>query len=153
MTDEKIREYTLRISQSNKTEIVVISYEIILEYIKMAKECYYADDKEGLVKNLKKAKQFVNDLTSNLDLRYGISGELMCLYRYSNQVLLSGIIKRNIEGLEVVEHIMANLKRSFIEVAKADNRGNAIRSSEQVYAGLTYGSNSRLNEICYNFVR
>lgn len=153
MTDEKIREYTLRISQSNKTEIVVISYEIILEYIRAAKKSYELGDKEELVKNLKKAKQFVNDLTSNLDLRYGISGELMNLYRYSNQVLLSGIIKRNIEGLNVVENIMMNLRSSFIEVAKSDNRGNAIKGSEQVYAGLTYGSNSKLNEVCYSFSR
>ena len=45
MTDTEIKEYTRRISQSNPTEIVVITYEIIINYIEsavkseMQKEC------------------------------------------------------------------------------------------------------------------
>ncbi len=151
MTDEKIKEYTLRISQSNRTEIVVISYEIIIEYINSAKKCYEANDRSEMIKNLKKAKQFVNDLSSNLDFKYSISKELMNLYRFANQVLLNCIIKQNLDGIDAVENMMENLKKSFEHVAKTDNRGRAIKGSGQVYAGLTYGSNSKLNEVCYSF--
>lgn len=146
MTDGEIKEFSLRISQSNRTEIVVISYEIILNYIKSAKECFKEGKLDDMVKNLKKAKQFVNDLSSNLDFNYSISGELMSLYRYSNMTLMNSIIKRNVDGLEIVEKIMTKLRESFIEVAKIDNRGYAIKGAGQVYAGLTYGNNSKLNE-------
>ncbi len=146
MTDGEIKEFSLRISQSNRTEIVVISYEIILNYIESAKKCYKEGKLDDVVKNLKKAKQFVNDLSSNLDFKYGISGELMSLYRFTNTTLLNNIIKRNVDGLEIVEKIMTKLRESFIEVAKIDNRGTAIKGGGQVYAGLTYGNNSKLNE-------
>lgn len=61
------------------------------------------------------------------------------------------IIKKNVEGLATVENIMSSLMKSFLEVAKSDNRGAAIKGSNKVIAGLTYGNNSQLNEVCYSF--
>ena len=151
MTDEEKKIFSLRISQSNKTEIVVISYEIILNYIQSAKECYKNSDIDEMIANLKNAKKFVNDLNSNLNLNYNISYDLMSLYRYANKTLLHCIIKKDIEGISAVENIMINLKESFEQVAKLDNRGVAIKGAGQVYAGLTYGNNRKLNEICYSF--
>lgn len=151
MTDEEKKVFSLRISQSNKTEIVVISYEIILNYIQSAKECYENGDNDEMIANLKNAKKFVNDLNSNLNLNYNISYDLMNLYRYANKTLLHCIIKKNVEGISSVENIMINLKESFVHVAKQDNRGAAIKGGGQVYAGLTYGNNRKLNEICYTF--
>ncbi len=151
MTDEEKKVFSLRISQSNKTEIVVITYEIILNYIQSANVCFGENDFQGTVRNLQKTKHFINDLISNLDLKYAISYELLNLYRYSNKIIQNCIIKRNMDNMQVVEHIMSSLMKSFAEVAKQDTRGAAIQSGVKVIAGLTYGNNSKLNEVCYSF--
>lgn len=151
MTEAEIKDFARRISQSSKTEIVVISYEIIIKYIESAKKHYENGEIDDMVKCLKKAKQFVNDLSSNLDFKYQMSVDLMNLYLFSNKALLNAIIKRNCSGLDTVIHIMSNLKNSFEQVAKIDNRGAAINNADAVYAGLTYGNNSQLNEYCYSF--
>lgn len=151
MTDTEIKEYTRRISQSNPTEIVVITYEIIINYIESAVKSDREGDMENMVNNLKKAKQFVNDLSSNLNFQYALSMDLMKLYRFSNTSLMNAIIKKNTDGLDIVVNIMRSLCESFTEVAKSDNRGPVINSSNQVFAGLTYGNNSQLTEYCYSF--
>ena len=38
MTDEKKQQFLLRISQANKTEMIVILYEMFLIYLKDAEE-------------------------------------------------------------------------------------------------------------------
>ncbi len=151
MTADEKKVFSLRISQGSKTEIVVISYEIILNYIESANECFRSGDMDEMVKNLKAAKAFIDDLASSLDLKYGISYDLLNLYRYSNKIILSCIIKKSVEGLATVENIIRNLMESFSKVAKQDTRGSAIEGSSRVFAGLTYGNNSKLNEVCYSF--
>ena len=146
MTSEEMKEFSLRITQSNKSEIVVITYEIILNYIDSAKKCFADNNMQDMVKNLKKAQQFINDLASNLDLNYEISLELMNIYRYSNKVIWNGIVKQKLDNIEAVEKMMNQLKDSFLEVAKNDKRGSAMNVGNQVYAGLTYGNNRKLNE-------
>lgn len=151
MTDEQKKQFSLRISQSNRTEVVVISYEIVLNYIESARECFRAEQIDDMIVNLKNAKSFVNNLVSSLDLKYGISYDLLNLYRYSNKIISSCIIKKSVDGLATVEKIMKNLMESFAIVATQDTRGSAIEGSSKVIAGLTYGNNSKLNEVCYSF--
>ncbi len=151
MTDEQKKEFSLRISQSNRTEVVVISYEIILNYIESARECFRVGQMDEMIANLKNAKSFINNLASSLDLKYEISYDLINLYRYSNKIILSCIIKKSVDGLATVENIIGSLKDSFSQIAIQDTRGSAIFGSSKVIAGLTYGNNSRLNEVCYSF--
>lgn len=147
MEKEVIKEYAARIAQASKTELVVITYEIINNYIEDAMECYKNQDLEGFRFNIKKAKQFVNDLQANLDFNYKLSFELMSLYLYINKCLVSSSIRKSTENLPVCQRIIASLKNAFSQVAKTDKRGSAMPNSEQIYAGLTYGKSSMLNEV------
>ena len=47
MTDEAKKEFTLRISQANKSQMVVIIYEILLEHLQDAQAAVLAGDKES----------------------------------------------------------------------------------------------------------
>ena len=38
MTDEKKQQYTLKISQASRTQLVVILYEMTLDYLKEAED-------------------------------------------------------------------------------------------------------------------
>ena len=50
------------------------------------------------------------------------------------------------EALKETQKVMERLKLSFSEVSKKDHSGSVIEGSQKVYAGLTYGPGSRLNE-------
>lgn len=146
MTKEEIKDFSMKISQSSKTELVVITYEIIINYIESAKECHAGEDMEGFVFNIKKAKQFVNDLSVNLDFHYKLSFDLMSLYMFINKSLVSAQVRRTTEMLDECIKIVSSLKNAFDSISSEDKRGAAMPNSEQVYVGLTYGKGSKLNE-------
>lgn len=146
MTTEEIKSYTMRISQSTRTELVVITYEIIINYIESAKESLAEEDISKFVFNVNKAKQFLNDLSSNLDFHYKISYDLMRIYMFINKTLVSAIVRKSDDELDVCIKLINNLRESFAKIAPEDKRGNAMPNSEQVYVGLTYGKGSKLNE-------
>ncbi len=147
MTEEKIKEYSLRISQCTRTELVVITDEIIIDYVKDAKASFAEGNKEQFWFALNKARQFVNELASALDMRFEISKQLINLYSYVRSCLFRADIRFSDEELDEVISIITRLKDSFVEVAKSDHSGSVMEHSQKVYAGLTYGKGSKLNEI------
>ena len=56
MTREEIQGFTAKISQCNRTELVVISYDIMKVYIRDAKKALAAEDEKLFIWNIKKAK-------------------------------------------------------------------------------------------------
>lgn len=148
MTTEEMKEYSLRISQCTKTELVVITYDIILNYLESAKVCFKEKDVDNYRFNLKKAKQFVGNLSSNLDFKYKISFELMSLYMYINRTLVSASIRNDDVEIDECVKIISKLREAFYEVSKNDTSGKIMMNTQTVYAGLTYGPGSKLNEYC-----
>ena len=102
--------------------------------------------KEDFVFNMKKAKQFLNNVSSALDFSYDISKQLMSLYMYMDRCLISSIVKQTPVEIDTVLSILTKLKSSFVEVSKFDKSGAVMQGGEQVYAGLTYGKGV-LNEV------
>ena len=147
MTKEEIKEFSYRISQSSKTELVVITYEIIINYLESAKEAYNENDFGSFNFNIKKAKQFVNDLSSNLDFKYKMSCDLMSLYLFVNRTLLSASVRKSVEHIDTCIKIITSLRDAFDKISGEDKRGMAMPRSEQVFVGLTYGKTSQLNEV------
>lgn len=147
MTKEEIKDFSYRISQCSKTELVVITYDIILNYLNSAKESLQENEMANFHFNIKKAKQFVNDLSSNLDFKYKMSCDLMSLYLYINRTLLSASVRKSEEHIDVCIRIINELRNAFDKISPEDKRGMAMPRGEQVFAGLTYGRTSRLNEV------
>ncbi len=147
MTKEEMKNFSMRIAESSKTGLVVITYDVILNYIESASKAYEEDDLEAVVFNLQKAKQFVNNLSSCLDFKYGISNELMRLYLYVNNCLVKDIVKRNPSHAESIKDVIAKLRESYNEISPLDHSGKVMKNSEQVYVGYTYGRTSTLNEV------
>lgn len=141
MTKEEINQFSMRISQSNRTQIVVITYEIIINYLDSARDSFDNSNVTDFVRNVRKARQFVNELSSALDFRYKISFELMNLYMFANECLLKSELRREDVNLEVVRDMMIKLRDSFETVSKQDNSKPVMQVREKVYEGLTYGKN------------
>ena len=147
MTKEEKNVFSLRIANSSKTELIVITYDIIDNYLDAATKAYDEEDLDSLVFNLQKAKQFLNNLSSCLDFEYGISYELMNLYIYMNNCLVRDIAKRNPESADIIKSIIEKLRASFDTISVKDTSGRVMKNSERVYVGYTYGRTSTLNEV------
>ena len=57
----------MRVTQANKTELVAITYDIILENISCAKDALKKNDIEGFRTELKSAGRFLAELMQSLD--------------------------------------------------------------------------------------
>ncbi|MCR5733417.1 MAG: flagellar protein FliS [Lachnospiraceae bacterium] len=145
MTKELIQEYTLKITQANRSQMIVIVYDIAEQYIKDALSAYDDGDMETFRNNCGYALKCVGDLMEALDFNYELAVPLMRLYVFiSKQISLSSV-KNDTEGLLAARGLMLSLRDSFEEMAKQDDSGPVMGNTESVYAGLTYGKN-QLNE-------
>lgn len=146
MTKEMINEYMVRISQSSKTELVVISCEIAAVYMKEAKEVIDTD-KEKFSFCIKKAMDFVDDLSSSLDMSYEISKSLINLYMAVKRTLIHANAVYTTKGLDGCIRIMERVGEAFEKVAEQEvDKQPAYAGGEQIVTGVTYGKNSMLNE-------
>ena len=143
------QEFTRRISQCNRGELIVIMYDIVFAYLDEAKKAYEDGQYEDYKIAIRKAEAAVDTLIKALDFKYEISKNLYRLYSYTKTCLAKAVYQNRLDGIEETEKILKSLYTSFCEVAKTDTSGPLMRNTPQVYAGMTYGRNT-LNENCFD---
>lgn len=146
MDKENKKIYTTRISQANRSELVVIIYELMLESLAEAGQAFEKEDFDTADVELKRVQGFLCELRGSLDFQFPVSYRLASLYRYVNEQLVKSITRKKDVGLASCERVLQGVKESFEEIAKQDTSGPVMENSQQVYAGLTYGKGS-LNEV------
>lgn len=142
MTKEKISDYTLRISQANRSEIVVILYDMALTYIEDAINAIDNKDHEGLRKNCGYASKVVSDLIGSLSYDNELSLSLRSCYTYILTLLQTSVYKNRRDELLLSSKMLKNLQDAFKEIAKKDTSSPLMGNSQNVYAGLTYGKSA-----------
>ncbi len=142
------QEFTRRLSQCNRGELIVIMYDIVFAYLAEATECYENNDYEGFKVAIKKSQASIDALKNALNFKYELSRDLHKLYAYSSNCLAKAIYQNRLDGLMEAEKILRSLYTSFCEAAKTDTSGPLMSNTQQVYAGMTYGK-SDLNENCF----
>ncbi|MCQ2506474.1 MAG: flagellar protein FliS [Lachnospiraceae bacterium] len=145
MTQENLRDYTLRITQASQSELVVIMFDIILSDIEDAKEDYRMLRIDDYVKDLRHAQKFVQELMSVLDYSFSISYALMSLYVFVRKTLVAAEIGRRPEKLDHAVSVLEKLRTGFVGVSEQDKSGPVMQNAQQVYVGMTYGHGT-LNE-------
>lgn len=143
MTKEEIQEFSMRITQGNKSALIVTTYDIILKYLADAQQEYEHGDTDKFVFDVKKANEFLAELMRALDLQYPVALQLLQLYRYMQKMMVKAVFQKKPDSLQGLEQMLASLKEAFEEVARQDK--SMAFAGGQVYAGLTYGKSS-LNE-------
>lgn len=147
MNKERINEYAVRISQSSRGQLVAITCEIAAEYMQDARSSLKEGDKKMFSFYIKKAMDFVDNLSSSLDMKYPISGNLLSLYMYVKRVLIHANAAYTDENLESGINVMKSIGEAYEDIAGKDENGQKLmENSQEIYAGYTYGKNSRLNE-------
>ena len=145
MTNEQKQEYTLRITRANRSELIVIIYDMALTYIEDAIASFDKGDSEEFGNNARYAGKCVGDLLESLDFNYEPSYPLMRIYVFISKQISLAPIKKDKEGLVVAARLLSKLKKSFEDIAAQDDSGPLMSNTQEVYAGLTYGRGS-LNE-------
>ena len=118
MTTDLKQEYTLRISQANKTQLITILYEMVLLYIDEAKDALTRDERMEYKGAIRKIRGCMNELTASLNFDYELAHNLLQLYLYVNRELVKASTHYDAENLDAM-----NI------------------NTQTVYAGLTYGRN------------
>lgn len=139
MDAEKKREFTRRISQSNRSELVVIQYEIFYAYMEDAVAAHETGDYEGFRAAIRKGDRVLAELSDTLDFQYELAGQLYALYDFAKRALMQCIVKKDCQGIEDAKKALDPLYTAFVQVAAQDTSEPLMRNTQQVYAGMTYG--------------
>lgn len=145
MTNEQIKNFTLKIADSNATEVIVIVYELAQIYLNDAIKKYRESDFDAFKLCINKTTNCINDLIESLDLSYDIARQLLNIYLFINRELSLSIVKYDENKLTRIAAMFNKLQKSFEELSKTDTSGKALKNAQEVYAGLTYGRGT-LNE-------
>lgn len=149
MVDQLKQQYTLKITGANRSQLVVILYEIFFIYVEDAKTSHEKKDRTGFRLNIQRARGCVNQLMSTLDFQYSISSGLMQLYLYVNRELAKAETSNNPDPFDGIKIVMKGLHESFEIISDQDTSGALMENTQTVYAGLTYSKNN-LNESLSN---
>lgn len=147
MTRELKQEYTLRITQANKTQLITILYEMVLIYIDEAEAALSEDDRAEYKSAIRKIRGCMNELTASLNLEYDLAQNLLQLYLYVNRELVQASVHNEKENLEHIRLVIGELQKAYKKIENQDVSGPVMGNTQTVYAGLTYGRNTLTENI------
>lgn len=138
MTKELKQQFTLRITQANKTELIVILYDMILAYVDDAKKARAEENRAAFHDAIRKIRGCVGELIASLNPEYEPAMNLLSLYIYVNRELVHADVRSDTEPLGHVVMVIAGLKEAYEIIALEDKSGAVMQNAQTVYAGLTY---------------
>ena len=139
MTKELKQQYNLKITQANKTQLVVILYEMMLIYLDEAQQAHAKEDREGFREGIRKSRGCLKELMSSLHFEYEPAMNLLQLYLYANRELARADIRNSTQELDHVKMVMTKLHAAYEKISEQDTSGPVMENTQTVYAGLTYG--------------
>lgn len=142
MTKECKQQFTLRITQANSTELIVILYEMLLCYLQEGEETLKDGDKDGFRDAIRKARGCMNELIASLNLKYEPASALQQLYMFCLRRLAHAEVRKEIQALTEIEDVIRPLHDAYQQIAPLNEQGPVMNNSQTVYAGLTYGRNT-----------
>lgn len=142
MTRELKQQFTRRISAANRTQLVVILYEMFLTYIQEAKQAFQNQDTAEFRQGIKRARGCLHELMMSLNYEYALAGNLLALYTFFDRRLTRADVGKSVQELTCVEAMMRKLHDAYETVSAQDTSPAVMANTQTVYAGLTYGKNN-----------
>lgn len=143
MTREEIQDFTLRITHANKTEMIVVLYDIILTYINEAQRNLEKDDMKAFRESIKNLKNSFRELVDSVDTSMELGLNLLQLYVFCQGQVTRSLTSLDAKYLDTVKKIISDLRDSYEQVAAQDKSGSVMENTEKVYSGLTYNPYGR----------
>lgn len=123
------------IAQASRGELLCLTYELLLEQIKLAIESEADEQKRYIDKGIRIIRMLVGDLNFEIEL----SSELFRIYVYVQGLLIQG---KSIEKLQEAYGLIEKIYEAFKKITQEErDKKVSIQNAEMIYAGLTYGKN------------
>lgn len=145
MTNEKKQTFTRRITQANRTQLVVIVYEMLMVYLEDAMESFREDNRTEFAENLRMARECIGQMRTSLNFEYDLSRNLFSIYCFADREIAKDIYGYKIDNLDEIKMIFNKLRNAYYKISDKDQSGPMMDNIQSVYAGLTYGKTD-LNE-------
>ncbi len=145
MTQEQIRDFTLRISQANPTRLVLIVMDLIDDQLEEAEKAFDRDDINQYICECKKAERYVGELIHWCNYQDKVGAIIGNHFVQIHKLLIDSRINSNCDKLPEIKERLAKLRPIYEKLEKEDKEPALMGNAQKVYAGLTYGKNS-LNE-------
>jgi flagellar protein FliS len=149
MTNEMKQAFTRRITKANRTQLVVVVYDMMIVYIEDAKDAKKAGDMHEFGRNLDLARGCLADLRKSLDFKYELSKSLFSIYSYCDRQLANDIYSGQTDNLKPVCDMIKRLRDAYHEVSLTDTSQPLMDNTQEVYVGLTYNKTD-VNETLVN---
>ncbi len=150
MTREMKQIFTRRITQANRTQLLIIMYEMILTYIRDGITAHKNGDLAEFQRSLGFARDCIADLRKNLNFEYELSQTLFAIYTYADRELASSIYRNNADTTDKIATIFMKLHDAYQAISEKDNSEPLMMNTQNVYAGYTYGRTD-VNESVSNY--
>ena len=141
------QEFTRRISQSNRTGLLLIMYEIFFTYINDARKDRDLDKHDEFKENVRHADDVLVRLKEDLDFKYPISADLFKLYTFAQTKLSLSMVHYRKEELDIARNIIYPIYEAFSQIAEGDDSKPLMSNTQEVYVGMTYGRGSLTEDI------
>lgn len=148
--EQKIKEYTARISQATPIDLSIISSEICITYLDKSIELIDLKefDKNYYNECINKTKEIVLEKLKSFNRSEKLGQDLTHIFFTINQLIADAQFSYNKEKLLEARGLILGQMEIF-KIAKenkvGENNKKVINSSEKIIAGLTY-SNGKLDE-------
>ena len=129
MNNDMIRTYSYRISQATRSQLVVITYDIITDYLN---EALNDDASSGYKEKLHMAMRGIDQLITGLDMEYEISVQLYQLYNYMKRTLISAQVSGERDSVSRVITMLGKLRTAFLEVSQLDDSKPLMKNTDKV---------------------
>ena len=147
MTDEKKQEFTRRITQANKSQLVVILYDLFFYYIDEAKEILSQGEKKEFSASLDRAHACLNELIGSLHMEQPLAESICKVYFFVSGQIGLARGKESDAPLSDAVRLMDKLYQTYKADSACDTSGPVMGNVQTVVAGMTYGR-SDVTESC-----
>ncbi len=147
MTSDKKNGYTLRISQANRAGLIVILYEIAIDYTDEAIAAASAGDMSAMSLSAIRASRCVEEMQNNLHFEYDLAKTLNKQYIYMKKQLRNASISGDASGLEIVKKQLTGLRDAYDKIADSDKSGPVMEHTQTVLTGMTYSKDRILDDL------
>lgn len=137
MTDAKKQDFMLRITGANRTGLVVVLYDMFLEYMEELKAAIPGSGE--FKKAVDCGRNVLLELMDSLNMKTEIGKNTYSLYRFADRRLIMASIRQNTERVDEAVSIMQRLRDAYAKSVENDDSPALMQNAEVAYAGMTYG--------------
>ena len=120
MRDELKQDYTRRITSANKSQLVVIMYDMFDQYLADAKESINISKFADMHTEIRRARNVLSELIISLDMKYEVAKDFERIYVYLAQRLVEANIKKDKEKLEEALVHLRTMRDTWKEIMQKD---------------------------------